>query len=217
MFGRKKVKDTDNDLAVVYVGLDDAHRTTAPTRDEYPSHPTYGANPYAAVVGKDLPTIPNQDAILTHWYRPPENQNPDAWWEDNNESEFELDKQQLFQTRGWASEQARQQATDNPWLGGAPLPRVTSSMSPSNYRHLRPYDQRMERKLTGNHASMASMKRSYQVNGMTPARSLRNTFRLEPTPRDIENVDLPTGGVVPAVDPAVYVAPQASTGSRYGL
>lgn len=216
MFGRKKAKDTDNDLAVVYVGLDDAHKTTAPTRDEYPSPPTYGANPYAVTVGKDLPTIPNQDAILTHWYRPPANQHPEAWWKDNNDSEFELDKQQLFQTRGWASDASRQQSAPNPWVDGTPLPRVTSEMSPSNYRHLRPFDNRMERQLNGSHSSMASMKRSYQVNGMTPARSLRNTFRLEPSPRDLENVDLPANGNVPAVEPAVYVAPQQNNG-RWGL
>lgn len=216
MFGRKKAKDTDNDLAVVYVGLDDAHKTTAPGREEYPSQPTYGANPYASAIGRDLPTIPNQDAILTHWYRPPADRNPAEWWNDANDSEFAMDAQQVFQTRGWQSDASRLQIAENPWVGGAPLPRVTSEMSPSNYRHLRPFDQRMERKLDGNHASMASMKRSYPVNGMRPAQSLRNTFRLEPSPRDLENIDLPVGGVVPAVEPAVYVAPQ-SGGSRWGL
>ena len=216
MFGRKKVKDTDNDLAVVYVGLDDAHRTTAPTRDEYPSPPTYGTNPYSPGLGRDLPTIPNQDAILVHWYRPPADRNPAEWWHDNNESEFELDKQQIFQTTGWSSERGRQVAAENPWLQPAPLPRVTSSASPSNYRHLRPFDQRMERHLNGEHSSMASMKRAYPVNGMQPTRTLRNTFRLEPGPRDLENVDL-SGTETPSIQPAVYVSPSAAPSSKWGL
>ncbi len=45
--------------------------------------------------------------------------------------------------------------------------------------------------LTGDHFSMADHRREYDILGMQPVRSSRNTYRVEPTPWDSDVVDRP--------------------------
>lgn len=205
----------ENDLTPIPVTLDEAHTYVQPRGDYVADYP-YGTKDYSPLVGVELPTIRNQDAILVHWYRPPDAGNPAEWWQDNNSDELARAKQERFTTTLGQETTDRQYAAENPWLQRHPLPRVTSDMSPSNYRFERPFDQRYERKLNGNHFSMASNRRSYPVNGMQPSRSLRNTFRLEPLARDAENVDL-SATETPAPIPATYVSPVPAQSSKWGL
>lgn len=76
--------------------------------------------------------------------------------------------------------------------------RLTQRLSPSSWRFLRPFDQGYARELNGNHFSMADHRRDYEIGGMAPAASRRNTYRLEPSPWDANNVDMP-----PDVEPDV--------------
>lgn len=90
--------------------------------------------------------------------------------------------------------------------------RPTAHQSPSNYRflHVMRSGQGDVPHLNGTHFSMASMHRNYPIRGMQPARRFRNTWRLEPPPRDAQNVDIPQGGN-PSVPNSVFVSSNAPT------
>lgn len=205
----------DNDVTLIPVSLDEAHTYVVPGRTEYAPRFDYGVPNWSPQVGTELPPIKNQDAILIHWYRPPDNKNPDAWWADNNADELQRGQQERFTTSLGRMQPETKPQAKNPWLESHPLPRVTSEMSPSNYRFERPFMQDWQ-PLNGNTFSMASNRRTYPTQGMEPIRSFRNTFRLEPTARDVENVDLATTNV-PSAEPAIYVSPPTVQSSRWGL
>lgn len=69
--------------------------------------------------------------------------------------------------------------------------RVTSDLAPTTYSYTRPFDQTIARHMTGNHFSMADHRRTYEVYGMAPVYSRRNTYRADPVPWDTDIVDLP--------------------------
>lgn len=202
---------------VVPVDLNAAHSFAAPSPSKNPNPPTYGANPYAPRLGADLPTIANQDAILVHYMQPPADRAPQQWYEDRNHAKLRLGRnQELFQTRDWTEDTARQPDAVNPWDHTPVSTRPTSTHSPSDFRFVRPFDQRMERRLNGESGSLATLGRAYPIGGMQAPRNFRNTLRIQPPSRDTENMDMP-GTVTAAPVPAVYVSPQVSTERRWGL
>jgi len=91
---------------------------------------------------------------------------------------------------------------DNPRRNPPAPDRVTGTLGQNTWTFLRPFDQLNRtydgdpptgsaRHLNGRHFSMADHRRSYDILGMAPARSRRNTYRIEPTPWDIDVVDMP--------------------------
>src|SRR5215211_3622580 len=91
---------------------------------------------------------------------------------------------------------------DNPRLDPPPEDRPTMRMAPRSYSFTRYFDQLNRtdgdepstgaaRRLNGMHFSMADHRRDYEIGGMAPQRTLRNTYRLEPGPWDAGIVDLP--------------------------
>lgn len=70
-----------------------------------------------------------------------------------------------------------------------PESRKTSDMAPTSYSYTRPFDQTMARRLNGQHFSMADHRRTYDVYGMAPVYSRRNTYRADPLPWDTDIVD----------------------------
>jgi hypothetical protein len=98
----------------------------------------------------------------------------------------------------------------NPRLKPPPEPRITNLLSPRSYSFTRWFDQfnrnydgeglnGSARTFNGQHFSMADHRRNYEILGMRPTQSRRNTYRLEPVPWDVDVVDLPPsgGGIVP--------------------
>jgi hypothetical protein len=215
MFGFGKPKASAQDITLTPVSLDEAH-SVAQQRNDYPSKNTQRA--YAATYTPELPSIPQQDAILVHWYRPPDSGNEQPWWNDVNADRIARSQQEHFETNYW-QEKADDPvfAARNPWHDDIRnFLRPTAEQSPSNYRFERPfYPGDGYAQSTGTHFSMASQRRAYPVNGMEPTRSFRNTFRLEPIARDAENTDL-SGVNAATAEPAIYVSPQAGQ-SRWGL
>lgn len=69
-------------------------------------------------------------------------------------------------------------------------PRLTDKLSPHSYTFTRPFDQHAERQFNGEHFSMADHRRTYEVTGMAPVRTPRNTYRIPPTPWDQDIVDM---------------------------
>lgn len=78
--------------------------------------------------------------------------------------------------------------------------RPTARQSPNYYAFTRPYDQAYARRLNGSHFSMADHRRNYPVFGMAPAKTWRNTSRIDPAPWDANIVD--------HANPATTLAPQ---------
>lgn len=61
---------------------------------------------------------------------------------------------------------------------------------------------------TGAHFSMADHRRNYPVLGMEPIRERRNTYRVDPPPRDVTIQDRPSP-VGPTTPQSVYYSPSA--------
>lgn len=91
---------------------------------------------------------------------------------------------------------------DNPRRDPPPEPRPMNRMAPRTYSFTRLFDQLNRthagdpltgsaRTLNGQHFSMADHRRKYDILTMRPASSRRNTYRMEPTPWDLDIVDLP--------------------------
>lgn len=80
---------------------------------------------------------------------------------------------------------------DNPRRNPPAESRPTQTMSPSSYSFVRPFDTGYARTFNGMHFSMADHRRNYEILGMAPVSSRRNTYRLEPTPWDQNVVDVP--------------------------
>lgn len=221
-FGKKKPADPGADVAdqvLVPVDLNAAHSYVAPGPRDYPSPPVFGATVYATQLGTELPTLRDQDRILTHYYSPRPTDPPQAFYEDRNRGKLVMGRgQELFQTNNWQDVAEKPADAVNPWHNTPPSTRPTSTQSPSNYRFVRPFDQRFVRTLNGEVGSMASLGRAYPVGGMAPAPNHRNTFRITPPSRDTENYDL-ASATTPAAQPAVYVSPQVNTpqASRWRL
>lgn len=107
----------------------------------------------------------------------------------------------------------RRHPADDPKREPPPPSRPTAFHSPSGSQFVvdRPLGLRMPLQLNGNHFSMATMRRAYPIAGMSPARRFRNTWRLEPSPRDAQNVDMPPPVDVPDAE---YVSPRVVSSLR---
>lgn len=111
---------------------------------------------------------------------------------------------------GW-TEQKGVAASDRRWAPNPrstpqPETRRTQQMAPTTYSFVRPFDTGYARSLNGMHFSMADHRRQYDVLGMAPVRTSRNTFRQEPTPWDQNVMDVPEN--VDAYPDARLVSPE---------
>lgn len=93
-------------------------------------------------------------------------------------------------------------------------PRPTSRLAPRSYSFLRPFDQHSARTFNGMHFSMADHRRVYETHGMAPARSARNTYRIEPAPWDQRVVDMPANPNEPRFDGKITAVEVAPAGNR---
>ena len=170
-----------------------------------------GPDGWAPRIGIELPVIRNQDAILVHFddEDPSEAKGdhaPTKFWASKNAwriSQFPLDKLGTTTsnngTDSWSvdSRSSSQNRARDPKEIPVPPSRPTAYMSPSNMRMVSPMRSgRGDVPLNnGSHFSMANMRRTYPIRGMRPATTFRNTYRLEPPPRDAQNVDIPSAPV----------------------
>ena len=124
---------------------------------------------------------------------------PEEWYERRDADDAKRHSVEQVSTTGW-TEQKGVNPGDirwalNPRMFAPPEPRPTSRLAPRTYNFTRPFDQSSARQLNGNHMSMADFRRDYEILGMAPVRTARNTYRLEPTPWDVDVVDLPPNNV----------------------
>lgn len=182
---------------------------------------------WAPRAGIEMPAIADQDAILTHWTDEPGN-NPvsktgggDPYYTSRNQDTIARRNRDEYLSvpvngAGYAIDSHENPYARNPnW--NPPVPsRPTAFQSPSSYRFL--HNMRSGhgdvRHLSGEHFSMAAMGRTYPVRGMQPARRFRNTWRLEPTPRDEAVTDVV--GPITSDPSGQYVSPNMSTAPTAG-
>lgn len=102
-----------------------------------------------------------------------------------------------------AVEEPQNMGPDPKWN---PPPVHSGVSTPSVWRFFRPFGQQVEHRFTGEHFSMASHTRNYPIYGMQEWHERRNTYRMEPPPRDVTIQDRPPDNPSPTPD-AVYVNP----------
>jgi hypothetical protein len=116
----------------------------------------------------------------------------------------------------------------NPRSTPPPVTRVTQHMAPGTYSFVRPFDQLNRsygdvvvgsaRHLNGWHFSMADHKRTEKITnetvGSMPVRTGRNTYRIEPTPWDLNVVDMPPAGDASGGYPQQVIQSYATQASR---
>jgi hypothetical protein len=205
MFGRKRRERESGPP----VGLNDMHDFATPSD----SAPYVDArHTYASRIGKVMPRIPHQDELLIHDDRPPADQPPGPWYRDYGGKEWgdwsRSQAQELPQGTGPGFPFQPERVT---WTGNPnQRPPAPSRLmrAPSHYSMVRDMNGGSARHLSGLHASMATIDKTYQPLGMTPAYRNRNTFRMDPPPRDAYIVDMPSNAdaMNRTVD-SVYVSP----------
>lgn len=136
-----------------------------------------------------LRTIPRYD------YRPNPVRPAEEWYGRNAQDEFDRHSVEHQDADGWTESKgiasSDRRWTPNPRSTPPDESRLTQQMAPSSYQFTRPFDQHSARQLNGSHFSMADHRRNYEILGMAPVTSRRNTYRIEPTPWDTDIVDLP--------------------------
>lgn len=187
MFWRKEVKPPD--IAPEYVEPDDS--------------PYYvNANPTYA----PKPVVPQDATVRT--LRPLAHEAPEGFYARRNYSTIaNYNAEYLQGDEGLPLQVESQPVAVNPRSNPVQNDRYTANLSPSTYRFWRPFDQHAARQLNGNHFSMADNKREYEIFGMSPVISRRNTYRAEPSPWDTDIVDK-SADIEPDVPSAVYVSPE---------
>lgn len=136
-----------------------------------------------------LRTIPRIDFVPDP-VRPPE-----EWYGRRDADDKQRHSVEDIDANGWTELKGvlptDKRWADNPRRTPPPENRPTQSLSPRTYSFTRPWDRFSARYLNGNHFSMADHRRDYEIGGMGPVVSRRNTYRMEPVPWDLDVIDLP--------------------------
>lgn len=171
-------------------------------------HPAGDVSTFTEVWDYDNPTVREQWEYLDSFRGPygSEETNKEFWQQANASTVNRWPQERLYaDPDDYTAQQGIPRFADDPRTFPVYNDHVTTT--PSIYRFFRPYDQRWEKSLSGDHFSMASHMRNYPIEGMEPRPEHRNTFRVEPPPRDTTIVDVPQGGE-PNTPPSVYTTPQ---------
>jgi hypothetical protein len=165
----------------------------SPYNDEFGWAPSMRLSPEAIPDTARLAITPNRESR-------PDATRPDVEWygpQDNNTRTRESVTDQ--NAVGWQElkgvSPGDQRWAPNPRLNYPAEPRPTQQLSPRSYSFTRPFGwgnpKDSSKHLNGLHFSMADHRRNYEIYGMQPVTSRRNTYRLEPQPWDTSVVDLP--------------------------
>jgi hypothetical protein len=127
-------------------------------------------------------------------YRPNPVRPPEEFWGRNDADKAQRESVVHTNAVGWTTPSGVAPGdtrwAPNPRLNVPAEPRLTSRLGPNTWDQTRPFNRPPER-FNGMHFSMADHRRKYEILGMRPAISRRNTYRIEPAPWDIDVVDMP--------------------------
>ena len=168
--------------------------------DEFGWAPTLAQRTSATDVpsAQRLQTIPRRD------YRPDPVRPPEEFWgrmsADVDARESVTDETAVGWTIPANLSSGDRRWAPNPRSTPPPEPRLTNRLGQNTWTFTRPFDVGYARTFNGQHFSMADHRRNYEILGMAPARSRRNTYRMEPAPWDIDVVDMPSTDAYNPVD-----------------
>lgn len=148
----------------------------------------------------EVPPVEEVRSNLQHWRWPPPE--PATEYFDPPER-YKVEKQYSDTDRFIAKQEEYDWALDPKMF---PVTEDNVRHTPSNWRFFRPFGQQVAHRFSGEHFSMASHIRNYPIFGMEPFGETRNTYRVEPPPRDITIQDRGPD-VEPDTPPSVYVSP----------
>lgn len=187
----------------------------APYTDEF------GWSPSLRLSAQEIPDNARlQERALRDFY-PDGQKTPESFYGQRDADEKSRHSVEDIDANGW--DETKGIGTERRWAPNPreippPEPRVTSRLFPRSYSFLRPFGHGLGKgstpnNFTGVHFSMADHRRNYEVGGMAPASSRRNTYRIEPTPWDTDIVDMPPN-VAPMLPQARIQSVEVASGSR---
>lgn len=143
----------------------------------------------------ETPSAQRMRVDLINGFTPDATQAPERWYDRRDADDKQRHSVEEIDADGW-TEQKGVSASDRRWAPNPrsvpqPETRPTQQMAPTTYSFVRPFDTGYARTFNGMHFSMADHRRTYEVLGMAPVVSRRNTFRQEPVPWDQNVMDVP--------------------------
>lgn len=202
-----------------YAQLDSAYAVPDITVDA-PYNDEFGWSPHLRLSAQETP----DDARLGQ--RPlhqsyPDPRDPDRYWAEQDADKAYRQRVVEVHATGWEEGQGVQAGdrrwADNPRRTPPPDIRVTQRLSPRSYSYLRPFMTGLQKmgalSFNQQHFSMADHRRNYPDPEMTPVRTHRNTWRIDPTPWDVNLVDVPPDNI-PSVAQDRIQAVEVAYGSR---
>lgn len=124
-------------------------------------------------------------------YRPEPTRPAEEFWNEKlGRDKAERHSVETQDADGMTELKGRKRWAPNPRSTPPPEDRKTMALSPHSYSFTRPMTGGAARFLNGRHFSMADHRRTYEILGMKPVTSRRNTYRTEPGPWDADIVDM---------------------------
>lgn len=162
----------------------------------YLDHPAGEWAPELRNSPQSIPDAHRTRTMPLYDYRPDGGEPPAEWWVGlHGPGRENLYRHRALETvdgDGWEmtrGDMTRKRAAPNVYRTPPPEPRLTNKMAPTTYSYTRPFDQTVAHTFNGQHFSMADHRRTYEIYGMAPIRTNRNTYRTDPQPWDTNIVD----------------------------
>lgn len=183
--------------APVYVVPQHGAYSVPPLSEGSPYIDEFGWGPDLRTSAQEIPSAQRLQQIPLRDYRPNAVRPPEEFWKPLDTDKARRHSVEDVDADGWTEQKGYKRFARNPRETPPPEPRYTQQMAPRSYSFTRPFDQHAARQFNGNHFSMADHRRNYEILGMAPVRSMRNTYRIDPPPWDIDIVDMPPDDIAP--------------------
>lgn len=220
LFGKRKRREPKREPGVAYIPrtatlYGDGPDPVAPSYDDpHPGSQSLYGNPGAPTVGRDFPTM---GQIAEDGRRADPRQNPSdtkEYWERRDADDKARHGVEYVVPTGISTAIPTPRLARR-WQPAPPPERPTGVSHPELDSFANPSATGgTPREFNGAHFSMASNQREYDILGMQPMRSRRNTYRAEPTPWDTDVIDRPASGDY--TPEAVYESPPTPMADLYG-
>jgi hypothetical protein len=169
----------------------------------------FGWSPSLRLSAEGIPDDARLGIRPLHDFYPDGGRSPEQFYGSRDATKKQQESVTNQDSNGWTETKgigSERRFAPNPREIPPPESRVTQQMAPRSYSFWRPFGHGLPKAGTpryfdGEHFSMADHRRNYEIGGMAPATSRRNTFRISPTPWDTDIVDIP-----PNVDPVLAQA-----------
>jgi len=180
-----------------YAQLDSAYAVPDITEDA-PYIDEFGWSSHLRLSAQETPDDARLGQRPLHEFYP-DTRDPERFYRDRDADDAKRHSVEDIDANGW--EEGRgvtpgdRRWADNPRRNPPPDNRVTQIMAPRSYSYVRPFmtglPKEGARDLNQGHFSMADHRRTYPIADMAPVKTARNTYRIDPTPWDVDLVDVP--------------------------